>query len=40
MKKKVKKYGDHYHYTPDGKTRVPNVRENTHLQPGEGEKFR
>lgn len=29
------KYGDHYHYTPDGKNRIPNINGNTHLQQGE-----
>ena len=29
------KYGDHYHFTPDGKNRVPGVTGDTHLKPGE-----
>jgi hypothetical protein len=29
------KYGDHYHFTPDGKNRVPGVTGDTHLLPGE-----
>lgn len=32
---KDSKYGDHYHFTPDGKNRVPCVTEDTHLKPGE-----
>ncbi len=28
-------YGDHYHFTPDGKNRTPGVTGDTHLKPGE-----
>ena len=32
---KDSKFGDHYHYTPDGKNRVPGKSGNTHLYAGE-----
>ncbi len=28
-------YGDHYHFTPDGKNRTPGETGDTHLKPGE-----
>ena len=28
-------YGNHYHFTPDGKNRVPGINGDTHLWPGD-----